>query len=375
MVVTTRVLHVASGDLWAGAEVQLYHLACCVNDQADIELQVVLLNSGELQRRLIAVGVAVEVIPESQHGFVALLFKLMSISRYFQPDIIHTHRQKENLLGALTALVIPGTQSVRTVHGGNEHAPRGKQIVKRLQLLVNRWVGCYLQQAIVCVSEELKTLLRGDYPAAKLLVIENGVDVDAVRELAAGDKVDLVKERFNVAFAGRMVPVKRVDLFVEIARLAEQKYKGKFHFYVLGDGPEMQAALNLAAEYGLDNLTFTGFRADAQQWLVKMNALCITSDHEGLPMVLLEAMALNLPVVARMVGGIGQALSNGAAGVLIDSADPGLFVEALNGLRTNSMSSNTLVAAAWLRVNKEFSVAVMAEQYKSLYQRLLATNL
>ena len=368
-----RVLQLASGDLWAGAEVQLYHLAGYLHRHGETDLLVVLLNPGELQQRLIAAGVTVLIIDESEFGFGQLLIKLIGICRKYRPDVIHTHRQKENLLGSLVALMSPGVGAMRTVHGGNEHLPRSMQVGRRLRVWLDHWLGQHLQKPVVCVSDDLKSALSAHYRDARLVVIENGVDVETVRALAKAGSVELMPNRFLVAFVGRMVPVKRIDLFVEIARLAEQDFPGAFCFYAIGDGPELPAAQQQAISDGLENIIFTGFRTDAQRCLARMNALCITSDHEGLPMGLLEAMALRVPVVARAVGGIAKVLDAGDAGALIESDDPRVFVEALNRLRVDCEYLQSLVAVAWNRVNDRFSAEVMAEQYKSLYRRFQTT--
>ncbi len=369
-----RVLQLASGDLWAGAEVQLYYLACYLHRQEGVDLLVVLLNPGELQQRLIAAGVAVEVLDESHAGFVRLLIRLCRICGGFKPDVIHTHRQKENLLGVLAAAMNPGTRSMRTVHGGNEHLPRFLQVGKRLRVWVDHWLGQHLQKPVVCVSDDLKSVLSAHYAVDRLLVIENGVDTEKVRDLARAGDIELMPDRFLVAFVGRMVPIKRIDLFVEIARLAERDFPEKFYFYAIGDGSELKGAQDQVSEHGLSNISFTGFRADAQCWLARMNALCITSDHEGLPMGALEAMALRIPVVARGVGGITAVLDRGHAGTLIKSAEPHLFVEALNQLRVDSEYSQNVVEAAWERVNGRYSVTAMADQYQRVYGRFHTTK-
>ena len=256
---------------------------------------------------------------------------------------------------------------MRTVHGADEHLPRRGQIVKRLRRSLDRWAGRWLQERIVCVSEELRQALSASFPQRRLTVIPNGVDVSAVQIQAADSGLDLPTEPIKVAFIGRMVPVKRIDLFVEIAYLAGQQLPGIYQFYAIGDGPMLELARRQAAGYGLDNLTFTGFREDSLRWLAGMDRLCIVSDHEGLPMVLLEAMALRVPIVARYVGGIGEALGNGAAGSLVDSADAVAFLDALEYLRANGYESQVLVDEAWRFLNERFSVELMAEKYKELY--------
>lgn len=363
-----RVLHLASGDLWAGAEVQLYHLACYLQKSADTELMVVLMNPGELQQRLVAAGITVKVIDESRSGFLRLLTAFIGICGEFQPDVIHTHRQKENLLGSLAAMFRPGCDCLRTVHGADEHLPRRGQLVKRLRRMVDRGVGRWLQSRVVCVSRELKQQLSASFSQSKLVVISNGVDIPAVQAQAAGVGPEVPTDRIKVAFIGRMVPVKRIDLFVEIARLADKKFPGVYRFYAIGDGPMLKMAQQRAAEYGLGNLMFTGFREDSLRWLAAMDRLCIVSDHEGLPMVLLEAMALRVPIVARNVGGIGDALGDGAGGSLVDSGNPAAFLDALERLRGGADDWQVLVEEAWRRLNERFSVSVMAEQYKALYR-------
>lgn len=362
-----RVLQLASGDLWAGAEVQLFHLAGYLQQRDEVELLVVLLNPGELQQRLMAAGIAVIVIDESSHGFFRLLWLLMAIVRDFRPNIIHTHRQKENLLGSLAAMLLPRCSSLRTVHGADEHMPARGQWLKRVRKAVDQLAGRWLQTHVVCVSAALKEALADRYAAHQLVVIANGIDVAAVQALAAGPVPGLPDDRIKVAFIGRMVPVKRIDLFVEIARLVGQQCPNQYQFYAIGDGPLLETARQQATEYGLDNLTFTGFRADSPQWLAAMDRLCMVSDHEGLPMVLLEAMALRVPIIARRVGGIAATLDNGAAGHLVDSAAPQAFADVLVSFADDAAVPEGYLAKAWQRVNQHFSARVMADRYLAIY--------
>jgi glycosyltransferase involved in cell wall biosynthesis len=78
-------------------------------------------------------------------------------------------------------------------------------------------------------------------------------------------------------------------------------------------------------------------------------------------------MALRVPVVARRVGGIGSALDDGTAGILIASKEASAFLDGLNQLRCDKLYSEQLKAAAWLQVNRQFSVQHMADQYTSIY--------
>ena len=117
---TLSVLHLISGDLWAGAESLLYNLALAQHSSPQTTVSVIVLNDGILAKRLREAGIPVHIVPESRHGFIATLFRIHRFARELHPDIIHSHRQKENILAGIVTLLLPTTHSIRTVHGGHE---------------------------------------------------------------------------------------------------------------------------------------------------------------------------------------------------------------------------------------------------------------
>ena len=117
-----NVLHIASGDLWAGAEVQLFTLAKALNNRKDIDISVVLLNHGMLEQKLLNEGIDVNVLDESTLNGFQILLQLIYIVREIKPDVIHTHRVKENVLGSVAAL-FNNIPTIRTQHGAPEHKP------------------------------------------------------------------------------------------------------------------------------------------------------------------------------------------------------------------------------------------------------------
>lgn len=129
---TLRVVHLASGDLWAGAEVQLYNLVLELHVRSDIYLKVVLFNYGVLENRLRGAGVRTTVFDEMTLGGLRLLRLLTSFLRRHRPHVLHTHRMKENVLGTLASLVCAGTHSIRTVHGAPEHNTSVLQLCKNI---------------------------------------------------------------------------------------------------------------------------------------------------------------------------------------------------------------------------------------------------
>ena len=174
---TINVLHIASGDLWAGAEVQLFTLAKALNNKQGINISVVLLNHGTLEQKLLKNDINVIVLDESTLNGFQILWQLITVIREIKPDVIHTHRVKENILGSIAAL-FNNIPTVRTQHGAPEHKPAWFHIPKRLILFMDWFCGRFLQKKIIAVSEDLAGILQKSFPADKIKVIENGIDLN-----------------------------------------------------------------------------------------------------------------------------------------------------------------------------------------------------
>ena len=314
-----KVLHVISGDLWAGAEAQACTLLASLQKEPGVEVAAALLNEGELARRLRSHGIPVSLFSERQTGPVRIVCGLRKLIREWQPDVVHTHRFKENILGCVANLLSRNVPSVRTVHGACEHAAGG--IGKRTLRYLDVFCGRHLQQRIIAVSLDLAEKLAHDFPVDKIAVIENGVDVEAVRA-----QLTPVAFRTNeptathVGIVGRLVPVKRVDLFLDVARtLVARDPARQWRFHVFGDGP-LRASL-VARANAQDRVTFHGHRDDSIACIAGLDVLVMCSDHEGLPMTLLEALAVGTRLVAHGVGGIPAVIGSRHDCAIVDQHD------------------------------------------------------
>jgi L-malate glycosyltransferase len=299
-----RVMHIASGDLWAGAEAQVAALVGELARFPGLELASVVLNEGELAARLRTSNVETRIVPESQFTSWTIYRQLAAIMRTWRPDVVHTHRQKENILGAVAARAVGVRACVRTTHGAAEFTPPAWQPHKLALRHLDAWVAGHLQQRVVAVSDDLGRKLTHDLPRAMICVIPNGIDAESVRRLAV-PPVPLPNNILHVAIIGRLVPVKRVDLFLRAAAAIMRSGHGHYQFHVIGTGPLRKDLERQAVELGISrNCIFHGFRPDVLSLLAGMACMVLTSDHEGLPMTALEARALGVPVVAHAVGGL-----------------------------------------------------------------------
>lgn len=337
-----------------------------------VPVSVIVLNHGTLENKLQNAGINVIVLDENKINGFKILLNLTRVIRNTRPDVIHTHRHKENILGSIAALVAGNTPSMRTIHGVRKK-PSSLQISQRIINFLNRVTGCYLQKRIIAVSEDLASILADEFPRSKIRVIENGIDLDDLSRHAGKQKTRQHEDIFRVGIVGRLVPVKRVDIFIAAAAyLAKQNLDRDIRFLIFGDGPLREELESLNRKSGTNNIvSFLGHKDDIQRHIQNLDALLMTSNHEGLPMVLLEAMALRVPIIAHNIGGIPSLLDHGTCGILIGSQDPADYARAVIRLKGNPELRLQLVDKAFARVTSKYSAKSNAQACLTEYTSLM----
>jgi len=362
-----HVIHLASGDLWAGAEVQLFTLCLALAKIDNTYPSVVLLNHGVLENKLKENHIPVKVLDESLLNGLQIGWQLFLHFRKYKPGIVHTHRLKENILGSLAAW-LARISSLRTVHGAPEHCPSWFALHKRLFYIMDALVGRYIQSSIVAVSSDLQNHLLSYFPQKKLTIIENGLNIELLRsyqrKLPIG-KADNQK-KYKIGLVGRLVEVKRVDLFIQTALHLNKMYPEfliKYHIY--GDGPLRSKMEQLCKTYQVEgNVTLEGHCDTVYTQIASLDALVIPSDHEGLPMTLLESMSIGTPIVAHAVGGIVNVCNNNECCWLFEDNSIESIAETLIKCITNREEKTKYARD---RVNKLYSSTNNANSYHSLY--------
>lgn len=322
------VTHIVSGDLWAGAEVQVYNLCHALAASDEVAVTAVIFNPGILHEKLVELGLPVTLADEANTGPLAIAKAIASHCKVQSTDIVHTHGFKENVLGVLGKELARVRYSVRTVHGNPEH---GFTFTKPHKWLISRldiWLGRLRQQAVIAVSSQLEQTLEPTFPG-KVRKIFNFVNVEEIQRTWPPEIKNSQKHETVLGIVGRLVPVKRVDIFIKaIALLKEQGYDCRGA--IIGDGPLEEQLKNLAFELGVsDRISFKGFVNPALKEIRNLDALVMPSDHEGLPMTLLEAVALGVPVFAHNVGGIPEVLDTWEYGMLIDDQIPQAYASSI----------------------------------------------
>ncbi|NSW54318.1 MAG: glycosyltransferase family 4 protein [Anaerolineae bacterium] len=295
-------------------------------------------------------------------GGILRLARLLRRERF---DVIETFHHHSNLLGIPLAWLMGVPVRIASHHGHLHGFPAG------LNRLHTALVRSRLTTRYVVVSRQLEAECRAmGIPAAKLACIPNGTsladvppaEVEALRaELALAPSTPLVLA------AGRLAPVKNHAALLRAfpAVLAREPAAV---LLIAGEGPLRGELERLARSLGLaDRVRFLGLRPDLPVLLRLARVFVLPSLQEGLPLVLLEAMAAGTPVVAAAVGGVPELVRDAGTGLLADPADPATFSAAIAALLADETLQAALAANARALVQAQYGLEQMCRAYEGLW--------
>ncbi len=369
-----NVCHVAMGDLWAGAEVQLLALMKYLIRLPGFEWTVILFNEGKMADELRKLPVSLTVIPEKDHSAITLAYRLAKKFQQVRPDIVHSHKYKDSILGSIVARCLHVPHVVRVVHGMPEPFKGLKNLKMAGYTLADRFVTRWFVDKVVAVSSDIEKLLAQIYGADRVVCIHNGIDLEAIHvttqrsEQRKGWQID--DKAILIGTVGRLVPVKGHAILIEALGILH-KSNPNVRLLLIGDGPLRGHLEAVVKRLGLEQaVIFAGHQAQAYDFINMMDIFVLPSLHEGIPMVLLEALALERPVIASRVGGIPEVVSHGTSGILVNPVNPEELAAGLKGLIQDRKKAEELGNAGRCRVEQEFDASLMAARTAAVYQSL-----
>jgi glycosyltransferase involved in cell wall biosynthesis len=370
-----KICHLAMGDGWAGAEVQLAILLASLAKMPDFEISAVLFNEGRLASELRALGVKTKVISESEYNSFSVVKQLVDYFGQQRFDILHTHKYKDNILGAVSSACRGIRRRVRTVHGSSEPFVGFEAVKISAYELVDSWVNRYLIDQILVVSLDLRNHLINKFRSEKVTCIRNAIDIEQIRVTRSATELrkelKLGEKEFLIGTMGRLMPVKGLGSFLKAADIIRRQ-KPNVKFIIAGDGPLKPALRAQVREYDLDKeVLFLGHRDDGYDILKLIDLFVLPSLNEGIPMVLLEALALARPVIASRVGGIPEVIEDGVSGLLVTPGREDELAQSCVALMDNYNFAQQLGIAGRKRVEERFSARVMAEKVAEVYRTLV----
>jgi glycosyltransferase involved in cell wall biosynthesis len=302
-------------------------------------------------------GIQPVVIPTMQREISPLadlktLVALVRLMRRMRPHIVHTHTAKAGFVGRLAAVLCRVPVVVHTFHGHVFQGYFGKTKTRAFIWLER--LAARGSDVILTISQRLKDDLVAYRiaPAEKIRVVPLGLKLLRLTNLEAlrgsfRREGGFSTEMPLVGIIGRLVPIKNHELFLAAANRVSQ-VRPEVRFAIVGDGERRAALEALVEQLGLaDRVWFAGWRDDLPRIYADLDALVISSNNEGTPVSIIEAMAARVPVVATEVGGVPDLLRDGQLGTLVPPEDAGALAEAILETLDNALQPRLAEAQEW----------------------------
>jgi glycosyltransferase involved in cell wall biosynthesis len=290
-------------------------------------------------------------------------------------DLLHCHSTKAGLIGRVAAIGL-GCLSFYTPHAFLTMSPVAG-LVSRLGAQVIEMSLSRIGDKVICVSDEERAhALKIGVPAQKVSVIPNGIDVDRTRELLA--ERSAMRSRFGlrdgevcVGFVGRLVPQKAPEtLLTQFAQIAGDS-RTSARLVLVGNGPLLPALQQQARQLNLgDSVVFAG-ELEGPLAMAAFDIFALPSLYEGFPYVLLEALAMGLPIVSTDVGGASAIVRQGENGFIVPVGAVTGLSAALSKLIAD-FDLRKLMAAKSLWRSEHFSISRMLSETLAAYGRVPA---
>jgi glycosyltransferase involved in cell wall biosynthesis len=367
-----RVFLLSTSMGMGGADKQLLSAAQELRSRGHEVLIVSLTALGPMGLEARRIGIPTESL-EMRRGFPDPrgLLRLVRLVRAWQPDVLHSHMVHANLMARALRLFVRIPVMVSTIHSLHE----GGRLRMAAYRLTN---GLVDQMTIVSEAAAKRFVTEGIIPQELLRVVPNGVDTDRFRNVPASARESIrrslqLEHEFLWLAVGRFeIPKDYPNMLRGFARVRERNPEAVL--LLVGQGSLQEETEALAQALGLGTrVRFVGVRHDVPELMSAADGYVMSSAWEGMPVVLLEAAAAGLPIVATSVGGVQEVVCDQESGFLVPPGDPEALGRAmlrlmgLSGAQRDSMGERGRE-----HVGSRYGLSRVVEQWENLYREVLA---
>jgi L-malate glycosyltransferase len=359
----------STGEIYGGVEQFVYTFSNYLKKETEVHFIVVLFNRGLLYDKLNEAGI--ETYLCLGHKYNPFIIK--QLARLFKENkinIVHTHGYKANILCSIAAKM-SNARIVTTEHGRQEPSKGFGFLKMFFNLFLDKLVRKYMCGSIVFVSKDIQRSLSKTYKNKKQCVIYNGIPEISIHKNIRLSDFDY--NIFNIGIVGRLSKVKgHIYLIKAIKRLSDLK---DIRLNIFGEGSLEEELKSYCIQNSLtDRIKFMGFKENIHDYIPALDLFVMPSFHEGLPYTILEAMYLNVPIIASNVGGLQEIVENNVDGILVPPGDENKIQKAIGYLYNNPKERTRLADNAFKIVTEHFLIDQMAKNYLNVYKDLIESN-
>jgi glycosyltransferase involved in cell wall biosynthesis len=289
-------------------------------------------------------------------------------------DIVHAHDYKTNVLAWLLAKA-EGVRPLSTVHGWTGHSARERF----LYYPADKWLLGRFPRLIAVSSEIKSELVRRGASEDRITVVLNGIDhvkfsLDLALQPLARQHFGIADQEYVIGAIGRLEPQKRFDLLLQaIATLRVRR--PNVRLLIVGEGSSRSDLEKRIQELGLMSIChLLGHRSDVVDVHHALDLFVQSSDYEGTPNAVLEAMALGTPVIATDVGGTAELIEHGTHGLIVRPGDPQALAAAIDRGIADPGVGRARARAARERVERELSFERRMQRVEAVYDELMRSR-
>ncbi len=320
-------------------------------------------NIGAVYKILDDRGIAYIDLPGSSIFDLRQFMCIVRLIKKHDVRIVHCHDPKCDMYGYILRFLFPKIKFVSTLHGWIAKRARSKLYVAMDKFIIRSF------DAVIAVSDQIQETAR-NHGIKNIHAIKNSIDVNKWR--LNGERPSNSHPP-RIGFAGRLSAEKGPLDFVRVAQKVLLKYPDA-EFHVAGTGPEESAMKNLVRQLGIENRFHFAGHLDEKQlrsFYQNLDILLLTSYTEGVPLTILEAGAMEIPVVATNVGGVGEVIINEKNGLLAPAGDVELLADHVSRILKDQNWARELGMAGRRIVEKDFSIEANVKKIQAVYEKIL----
>jgi len=371
--IRTKILMLIDEAKMGGGQQHLLWLAQKI-DKSKFEIEVACEENGYLVDELRKNNIKVHRLNISNSLSVKSFISTYLLLKKVSPDIIHTHGGTAGFYGRLASIINYRGVVVHTYHGIH-YLNFDKNLLGRIYKSIDKFLLRFTDCTICVAQKDFEIGLKeGIVKKENSIVIHNGVDVEKffLTNKNSEFKINLKKENDSIIIGsvGRLHHQKGYEYLINGSKSVLEKFPN-VKFVLIGDGELRSSLESLAKKNGVDNsYSFMGDQKEIPELLAQIDIFVLPSLWEGLPLVILEAMAARKPIVATEINGIVEIIESGKEGILVPPKNSTALSLALIRLLEDNELCKVLASNAYEKVARDFNISKMINETENLYHKL-----